>query len=126
MKQSARRLTPKYKAVCVSVRNSGIHSLRRMASIHNSADSGFNAPSRPLLQVRDLEVTFRVEDGLARAVDGVSFDLEAGEVLGIVPRFPLGQDLLLEFRVGQLVVGGLVVVFLILFTGIVAGGVVFV
>ena len=38
----------------------------------------------PVLSIRDLEVTFRVDDGLAKAVDGVSFDLYPDEVLGIV------------------------------------------
>ncbi len=42
------------------------------------------APRSPILSVRDLEVTFRIDDGLAKAVDGVSFDLYPGEVLGVV------------------------------------------
>src|SRR6059036_1540063 len=37
-----------------------------------------------LLDVRELQVHFNTEDGVVRAVDGVSFELERGKVLGIV------------------------------------------
>src|SRR6266480_1727145 len=37
----------------------------------------------PLLEVKDLHVTFRTEDGLVKAVDGVSLTVGEGEVLGI-------------------------------------------
>ena len=37
-----------------------------------------------ILQVRDLCVSFQTERGLVRAIDGVSFDVGQGEVLGIV------------------------------------------
>ena len=37
-----------------------------------------------MLSVRDLRVSFRTEDGIVRAIDGVSFDLEEGEILGVV------------------------------------------
>jgi peptide/nickel transport system ATP-binding protein len=37
-----------------------------------------------MLKVRDLVVSFRTEQGMVRAVDGVSFDVEEGELLGVV------------------------------------------
>jgi oligopeptide/dipeptide ABC transporter ATP-binding protein len=46
----------------------------------------------PLLEVRDLKVSFRTENGLVRAVDGVSFTLESGHVLGIVGESGAGKS----------------------------------
>ena len=54
----------------------------------------------PLLAVRDLSVSFRTEAGLVRAVDAVSFDIAAGEIVGVVGESGSGKTTLLRIVMG--------------------------
>src|SRR5438105_1819218 len=46
----------------------------------------------PLLEVRGLETHFATEGGIVRAVDGVSFSIEAGKTLGMVGESGCGKS----------------------------------
>jgi oligopeptide transport system ATP-binding protein len=68
--------------------------------------------AEPLLQVRDLRTYFTTEEGIVKAVDGVSFTIHKGERFGIVGESGCGKSVtalsvmrLIEQPAGEIVTG---------------------
>jgi oligopeptide transport system ATP-binding protein len=45
----------------------------------------------PLLQIRDLKTHFFTDDGVVKAVDGISYDVQQGEIVGLVGESGCGK-----------------------------------
>jgi peptide/nickel transport system ATP-binding protein len=58
----------------------------------NQLGSRMNSPNGPLLSIRDLKTYFMMDEGVVKAVDGVSFDVHAGQIFGIVGESGCGKS----------------------------------
>ncbi len=66
-------------------------SRRELAAEAADRDTGESAPAA-MLDVRDLRIHFPTDDGLVKAVDGMSFSLDRGRTLGIVGESGSGKS----------------------------------
>ena len=55
-----------------------------------------NTQIQPLLSVRDLKTYFLMDEGVVKAVDGVTFDVNSGQVFGIVGESGCGKSVTMK------------------------------
>ncbi|WP_049569328.1 ABC transporter ATP-binding protein [Streptomyces sp. SBT349] len=61
-----------------------------------------DVPGVPLLEVRDLHVEFRTREGAAKAVNGVSYSVDAGETLAVLGESGSGKSVTAQTIMGIL------------------------
>ena len=59
-------------------------------------------PNAPLLDVEDLHVQFRIDDGVVKAVNGLTYSLDAGESLAILGESGSGKSVSAQAVMGIL------------------------
>jgi oligopeptide/dipeptide ABC transporter ATP-binding protein len=55
-----------------------------------------NPTAEPLVSIRDLRVHFFMEEGVVKAVDGISLDIHSGQVFGIVGESGCGKSVTMK------------------------------
>ncbi len=62
-------------------------------SFRESRTSGRKDPTRPLLEIKGLKTHFFTQDGVVKAVDGVSYSIDDGKTLGVVGESGCGKSI---------------------------------
>ena len=63
-----------------------------MTSASPTPVAGTRGGQGPLLDVRDLRTYFKTDDGIVKAVDGISFSVERGKTIGVVGESGCGKS----------------------------------
>src|SRR2546422_9141174 len=72
--------------------NAQVSPLNDLEPIERAPAGLAAAPAKPLLEIDNLQTHFFTAAGVVRAVDGVSYDVRAGEVLGVVGESGCGKS----------------------------------